>query len=60
MISRASLSFVIILLLVPVLIFGCSKTENSSEGVKMLPKVTIPAIDDSVPTEIETATFALG
>ncbi|MFC1908756.1 hypothetical protein ACFLXD_02660 [Chloroflexota bacterium] len=60
MITRASLSFIIISLLVLVLLLGCSKTENSREEINMFSKVTIPVIDTSMPTEIETATFALG
>ena len=60
MISRVSLSLIIVLLFVPILLLGFSKTENSCEEVNTLPKVKIPAIDAAMPAEIETATFALG
>ncbi len=44
----------------PVLILGCYKNKIPKQETNMVPKTVIPAIDTSVPGEIETATFALG
>ena len=60
MIARVALSFIIISLLVPFAIIGCSKSGNSREDNNMFTQAKIPAIDTRLPTKIETATFALG
>ena len=60
MIVRILLALISVSLLVPVLLIGCNETNIPKQEINMVPKVTIPAIDASVPTEIDTATFALG
>ncbi|MFC2065704.1 hypothetical protein ACFLUO_01395 [Chloroflexota bacterium] len=60
MIARILLPLIIVSLLVPVLLLGCSETKIPKQEINMVPNVTIPVIDASMPTGIETATFALG
>jgi hypothetical protein len=59
-IARILLTLTIVSLIVPVLILGCNEANIPKQEINMDPKNVIPAIDTSVPTEIETATFALG
>ena len=60
MTSRILLTLIIVSLFAPVLLLGCNENNVPKQEINMVPTVTIPAIDASVPTEIETATFALG
>ena len=60
MTARILLSVIIASFLLPVLLFGCGQTESPRQEVDMVPNVTIPPIDASIPADIETATFALG
>ena len=46
--------------LLPVFTFGCNSTKNAEEEKNLIPNVSIPLIDANVPTNIATATFALG
>ena len=60
MIARILFPLIIVLFLLPVFSLGCSQTNTPKQEINMGTKVTVPVIDASVPTEIETATFALG
>ena len=60
MIARILLTLIIVSLIVPVLVLGCNETKIPKQEINMVPKTVIPAIDASVPTKLETATFALG
>ena len=60
MMVRILLASIIVSLLVPVLLLGCNETDTPKEEVDMFLDVAKPVIDAHVPTEIETATFALG
>jgi hypothetical protein len=41
-------------------LFGCSNSKNDEQGNGVTSKPELPLIDVSVPTILETATFALG
>jgi len=58
--TRVLLSILLSALVLPNLLAGCNKTENIEEGNKVNLKAAIPLIDTYVPTDTETATFALG
>ena len=60
MVIRILLSLILVSALAPVLLPGCNETKIPSQEINVVPKVTTPAIDASVTSEIETATFALG
>ena len=47
-------------LVLPAFLFGCNNSENDEGENSLTPKATVPPIDTSVPSNIETATFALG
>jgi hypothetical protein len=60
MIARALLALNIALLIGLVLIPGCNENNIPKQETEMGQNTVIPRIDTYVPTEIETATFALG
>ena len=60
MIIRVLMLMFLTAFMLPVFLLGCNTTKNVERGGNVVPKATIPPIDSSVPTETETATFALG
>ena len=57
---RILLSLITLTLLSTFLFAGCDQNIETKEEIDMTPKLTIPSIDTALPSEIETATFALG
>jgi len=58
--SRVLVSLLLSAVVLPSLLAGCNKNENAEKGYEMTPKAVIPLIDAYVPTEMATATFAMG
>jgi hypothetical protein len=44
----------------PIFLFGCNTSQNDERKNNETPDATVPTMDTSVPTNTETATFALG
>ena len=57
---RLLIYLLLVVVLSPYLVVGCNTTKIAEKGNSMVPKATIPPIDASVPSNTETATFALG
>lgn len=60
MIIRLLMSLLLIALILPTLVIGCSNTKIAEKENSVIQKAAIPPIDASAPIETETATFALG
>jgi len=58
--AKVLISLLLSAVVLPSLLGGCSKTEDAEKGYEMTPKAVIPLIDAYVPTEMATATFAMG
>ena len=58
--TRILLPLIIVSFLLPISLLGCNQANIPQQEINMDLSVAIPPIDASIPTEIETATFALG
>lgn len=58
--ARVLIPLLLVGLVLPSLLIGCSGTENTETGCDVTTKAAIPLIDTYVPPAMETATFALG
>ena len=53
-------SLLLIAFVSPTLVVSCNTTKIAEKENRMVPKAMMPPIDASVPSNTETATFALG
>ena len=58
--AKVLISLLLSGLVLPGLLAGCSKTGNAQQGCEVTPNAALPLIDDYVPPETATATFAMG
>jgi hypothetical protein len=58
--AKVLIPLLLVGLVLPGLLVGCTKTEGAETEYNMTTKAAIPLIDTYVPPAVETVTFALG